>query len=129
MTETSRRASARPTRTPVGQRNRLSLKNKEPGYVYRVVNDIDDRVEQLLQAGYEIDKTQTVGDKRVDVPSAMSGGFSVGQGVKAYVMRQKQEWYQEDQNAKQAYVDQTEQTMRSDARKAADYGSVTINDK
>lgn len=129
MTETSRRASARVTRTPVGQRNRISLKNKEPGYVYRVVNDIDDRVEQLLQAGYEIDKTQSVGDKRVDVPSAMGGAISVGQGVKAYVMRQKVEYFNEDQNAKQAYVDQTEQTMRSDARKAADYGSVTINDK
>lgn len=129
MAETTRGRSARPSRTPVGARNRLSLKNKEDGYVYRIVNDLDDRVEQLLATGYEIDKTQTVGDKRVDTPSTMDGAFSVGNGVKAYVMRQKKEFYDEDQVSKQHYVDQTESTMRSDARKASDYGSVTINDK
>lgn len=127
MTETSRRASARVKRTPVGSRNRISLKHQDPDYTYRIVNDLDDRVQQLLDAGYEIDTTQTVGDKRVDTPSAMGGAFSVGNGVKAFVMRQKKEWYQEDQASKQAQIDQVEQTMYSDARKAADYGSVSIN--
>ena len=113
----STEASARPTRTPLGQRNRLAIKNKEPGYVYRIVNDDDDRVEQLMEQGYEIapkERVGAVGDRRVDDPSSLgtSKHFSVGRGTKAVVMRQREEWYKQDQAAKQAYVDETEKGMK-----------------
>lgn len=111
-------ASARPRRTPLSQRNRLTVKNKDPGFVYRIVNDVDDRVEELLERGYELvpqAKVGRVGDKRVDDPTApgSSSSISVGQGTKAVVMRIRDEYYAEDQTYKQKLVDDTEQTMKS----------------
>jgi len=115
----------RPRRTPIGQRQRLSVNKQEAGYVYRIVNDLDNRVPKMLEAGYEIVTDAEVGDKRVDVASPIGSSFSVGQGVSAVVMRQKREWYDEDQATKQMQVDQIEGTMKADVRQAADYGSIT----
>jgi hypothetical protein len=131
MTKQSTVASARPRRTPLNIRNRLTVRNQESGYRYRVVNDVEDRVAQLQEQGYEIvpqDKVQ-VGDKRVDNASSLgsSSQISVGMGTKAVVMRQREDFWQEDQRAKQARVDETEQTMKGDARKAADYGRLQIS--
>ena len=111
-------ASARPRRTPLSVRNRLSVKNKEDGYVYRIVNDVEDRVSLLQEQGYELVSAKDagmVGDKRVDTISApgSSSYVSVGQGVKAVVMRQREEFYKEDQAIKQQQVDDSEQTMKT----------------
>lgn len=81
----------RTRRTPInGTRNRLNVRGKEPGYVYRIVNDIDDRIQSLKEMGYEIvtDKDVTVGDKRIANPTQEGSPVkvSVGQGVQAYVM-------------------------------------------
>jgi hypothetical protein len=131
MTRTSpTSASARPTRQPVGTRNRFALANTEEGYMYRVVNDVDDRVEQLLEAGYEVvpqAKVSRRGDKRIDEASALGSASSipVGKGTRAVVMRQRKDWWSEDQAAKHLRSDQLEQGMKDDARKAADYGELT----
>lgn len=121
----------RVSRTPIGQRNRLSVRDQEPGFVYRIVNDVDDRVHLMQEQGYEIVSNTKVGDKRVDLPSSAGSAsvISVGQGTKAVVMRQRKELYDEDQAAKSSLVDATEQTMRQDARKASDYGSLSINER
>jgi hypothetical protein len=72
MTRQSRAASARPRRSPLAYRNRLTVKNKEPGYRYRVVNDVDDRVQQMLELGYElVSEDVEVGDKRVDTATSL----------------------------------------------------------
>lgn len=120
-------ASARPQRTPLSSRNRLSLKNKDEGFVYRYVNDVDDRVERFTEAGYEIVPAAQVGlggDKRVDSSTSLGSASSVpmGKGVRAVVMRIRKEWYDEDQAVKQASIDAVEATMKSDAQKASDYG-------
>lgn len=119
-------ASARPRRTPIAKRNRLEIQNKEAGYVYRIVNDVDDRVLQLQEQGYEIvpnAKVGAIGNRRVDNPTALgsSSHISVGQGTKAVVMRQREEFYREDQEIKQQTVDDTEQSMKNPQ---ADYGSI-----
>lgn len=119
-------ASARPRRTPVTQRNRLAIQNKEPGYVYRIVNDVDDNVLQLEERGYVVvpdAKVGAAGNRRVDNPSALgsSSSISVGQGTKAVVMRIQEDWYKEDQALKQQAVDDTEQTIK---RPSADYGEI-----
>lgn len=124
--QNSPEASARPRRSPLAGRNRLSVKNREPGYVYRIVNDVDDRIAEFQEAGYEIvpqSEVGTVGDKRVDNATApgSSSYFSVGQGIKAVVMRQREDWYKEDQAIKQQRVDDSEQTMKNPK---ADYGSI-----
>lgn len=132
MARTPTVASARPQRAPLGKRNRLSIKNKEAGYIYRIVNDIDDRVEQLKGVGYEIcssEQVGAIGDKRVDNTSSVGSAayFSVGQGTKAVVMRIPEGWYSEDQSAKQAEIDAVESTMKRDARKSADYGEFSTS--
>lgn len=132
MARTPSVASARPQRAPLGKRDRLSIKNKEEGFVYRIVNDVDDRVEQLKGVGYEIctvEQVGAIGNRRVDNASSLGSAahFSVGQGTKAVVMRIPQEWYQEDQRTKQTEIDAVEATMKSDARRASDYGKLEVN--
>ena len=127
--QTPSEASARPRRTPISARNRLSIKNKEPGYVYRIVNDDDDRVERLQEQGYEIcskESVGSVGNQRVDNASSLGSTayFSVGKGTKAIVMRQKEEYYKEDQAVKQAEIDALEETMKSDAKRKSDTGTL-----
>lgn len=124
-------ASARPRRTPLSVRNRLAVKNKEDGYVYRIVNDTDDRVAQLQEQGYELcskEHVGAIGDKRVDNTASIGSvaHFSVGQGTKAVVMRQREEHYLEDQDVKQQEIDATEASMKQEARKNADYGELKI---
>ena len=106
-------------RTPItGRRNKLTVKGKDPNYEYRIVNTADGRPDDLAEAGYEIVKTDgkhTVGDKRVATPKGLGSDIevSVGQGEKAVLMRQKKEWYDEDQKAKQKDIDAIEQTIRT----------------
>jgi hypothetical protein len=119
-------AVARPTRTPLGKRNRLSIKNRKEGFHYRIVNDTDDRIQQLQEQGYEIvpqEEVGQVGDKRVDNPSApgSSSYLSVGQGTKAVVMRIREDWYKEDQAAKQAQIEEVERTMNNPKAMGGDY--------
>ena len=128
-TTAKKSASARVKRTPVTERQVLSVKGKEPGYVYRIVNDLGDRVSQFQEQGYELvdDKDVKVGDRRIAQVKAegTKAQVSVGQGVKAYVMRQKQEWYDEDQAAKQARVDELEQATKQQATSGT-YGKLEI---
>lgn len=131
MARTPNVASARPTRSSLSVRNRLSVKGKEDGFVYRIVNDLDDRIERLQEAGYELcskEQVGAVGDKRVDNTSSVgsTAHFSVGQGTKAVVMRIRQDWYKEDQDTKQQELDSLEASMKQDARKASDYGKLSI---
>lgn len=121
----------RTRRTPVnGTRNRLSVRGKDPAYVYRVVNDTDDRIATMQEMGYEIvtDTNISVGDKRIANPTQEGSPVkvSVGQGVQAYVMRQKKEWFEEDQKTKQAHVNELEASMKKDADNAGFYGKLNI---
>jgi hypothetical protein len=120
--------TTRTTRVPVTERNILTVKGREPGYVYRVVNDTGDRVQQLQDAGYEFVDASTVqvGDKRINStsPEGTHAQVSVGAGTKGFVMRIKQEWYDEDQAAKQARVNQLEETIKQTS--SGFTGNVTI---
>ncbi len=108
----------RTRRTPIGTRNRLSVRDQDPNYHYRVVNVVDGRVELLQEQGYEIVSTQ-VGDTRVDNPQGLGSAsqIPVGNGIKAVVMRQRKDWYQEDQKTKQTSIDELEASMHSAAKR------------
>lgn len=114
--------SGRVTRTPVNSRNVLSVKGKDPDYEYRIVNDTADRIQQFQEAGYEIVNASevTIGDKRVNAPTpeGSKAQVSVGKGDKAFVMKQRKEWYKEDQEAKIASTRQLEATMKQEATSA-----------
>ena len=131
MSRTTAAVGTRVKRTPVGTRNILSVNGKEDGYVYRIVNDAGDRVQQFLDGGYElVDAADVrVGDKRVNnaSPEGTKAQVSVGKGEKAFVMRIKKEFHVEDQAAKAAEIDRLEQTMKQKASGNADYGSLQIS--
>ena len=73
---TQKGTSVRTKRTPLNVRNRLSVRDKDPNYVYRIVNLTDahggDRLQDFIEQGYEIDPVNNgkVGDKRVDAGKA-----------------------------------------------------------
>jgi hypothetical protein len=116
-------------RTPVTGRNRLSVRGKDPDFVYRIVNDTEDRVQTLQEAGYVFEESNEVvlGGERVDDTSSLGRvkHVSVGGGVKAVLMKQRKDWYEEDQAAKQEYVKKTEDAMRPDPNDGG-YGKVGI---
>jgi hypothetical protein len=120
----------RTRRTPIGTRNVLTVAGKDPNYVYRIVNDSGDRINEFLEAGYELvpEDSVKVGDKRVNKASSEGSNaqISVGQGQKAFVMRIRKEWYQEDQAAKQERVDRLEATIKDKALDGT-YGKLEIS--
>ncbi len=122
--------SGRVQRTPIGTRNILTVKGKDPGYVYRHVNDVDDRISQFLAAGYELveDNEVQVGDKRVNSATSLGSkkAISVGQGTKAYVMRIKREWYEEDQARKLSQVAELERATKEKALDGT-YGDLKLS--
>jgi hypothetical protein len=131
----SKAPSGRPKREPVGLRNRLKVHNEDPNYKYRWVVDYDgtgDRIEQFKESGYEVvpKGLHKVGDARVNVGSAEGSSevLSVGGGQKAVLMRQKREWYDEDQKAKAARVDETEKALKN-PKLDGSYGNVSISSK
>ncbi len=130
MSRVANSPSGRTKRTPVNGRNVLTVTGKEDGWHYRIVNDTGDRIAQFLEAGYELVDSSTVrvGDKRVAQASAegSKAQVAVGKGEKAFVMRIKNEWYKEDQDAKQAEIKRLEQTITQNLAGKADYGSVKI---
>lgn len=122
--------AGRVRRTPVGRRNVLTVSGKEPGYHYRVVNDVGGNVQRFLSAGYEfVDANDvTIGDTRIGAPSATGSKAEahVGGGTKAFVMRIKEEWYKEDQAAKQTHADALEAATKEKALDG-NYGKLEIS--
>lgn len=118
-------------RTPVGQRNILSVSGKEEGYHYRFVNDTGDRVQsEFLDNGWEVVKNEDVriGDKRLGAATSIDSAAraSVGKGEQAILLRIRDDWYKEDQEAKQAYVNKTEEALREKALDGT-YGKFDIS--
>ena len=134
----------RPKRVPLHEqrRNVLTASHREPGYVYRFVNDVvspdgSSRVEAFKQAGYEIvenPKTK-VGDVDGNVSLGSSAVANVGSGRKAILMRIKKELYDEDQKVKQTQITEVERQMRrrkvdaKDSGEEGTYGEVSIGER
>jgi hypothetical protein len=104
----------RPKRTPLGARNRLSFTEQDPNFVYRVINDTDDRLKLAQEAGYEfVESDSPLGDKRAGEASAPDSRVSkpVGNNTRGFLMRIPKEYYNADQKVKMDAVDETEKTM------------------
>ena len=125
----------RKKRIPVSgdERNVLTVRNKEPGFVYRFVNNVSDRIQKFMDAGYEPvsrESAGAIGDRRVDSSEGTSSIVekSVGLGQKAILMRQPEEFYSEDQQTKQKRVDDLEVAMKHDAKQGR-YGKLDVEDR
>ncbi len=122
--------SVRPKRTPLGMRNRLTFKDLDPAYNYRIINDKDDRIKQAQIGGYEfVESTEQLGDLRVAEATKIGSRVSkpVGHGMTGYLMRIKKEWYDEDQTEKQKRVDLLEKAMKPQKAKE-EYGEGLTNE-
>lgn len=130
MNERKKTVTGRPTRTPLGARNRLTFGEQDPNYVYRVINDQDDRLQRAQEAGYEFVVSDTqLGDKRVAEGGSIDSRVSkpVGNGVRGFLMRIPREYYDDDQKAKAARIDDIEQAMKPNKTKG-EYGAGLTND-
>lgn len=119
-------------RSPLDKANKLTVKGKDPNFVYRIVNDIDDRVNDFLDAGWELDTSDEirVGASKVDNSSKLGKvrEIPVGGSTKAVLMKIKKEYFEEDQKAKQDYVRSTELAMRPNPNDGT-YGKIDITRK
>ena len=126
----TRETASRPKRTPLGARNRLTFGEQDPNYVYRVINDQDDRLKAAQEAGYEfVSGDGELGDKRVAEGGKIDSRISkpVGNGVRGFLMRIPREFYEEDQKAKAERIDATERAMKPNKAKG-EYGPGLTND-
>jgi hypothetical protein len=122
----------RPSRVPRHeQSDKINVVLQDPNYAYRWVNSNmrAGRIESFLLAGWEMAPGDTVlGDTAVeDQVSRTSSAIErhMGQGTKAYLMRIRKEFYDEDQEAKQRELDISEQAMKREAMQGR-YGKFNI---
>jgi hypothetical protein len=107
----------RPKRVPLHRQNILSASTR-PGYVRRMVNDTDDRIERFKKAGWTPVEGEQIGDPHAADPSSIGSMStkSVGAGMKAVLMEIPEEHYNEDQNDKQQKVNALEEAMEQDIK-------------
>jgi len=120
----------RPERVPLGTRNVLTAP-KRPGYVRRFVNDEPGRIQQFEAAGYSVVKEDVqVGDPKAGKNLKPGSGVSlpVGGGTDAVLMEIKEEFYKEDQKAKQDRILMSENDMKRKLNTKTEgmYGGVKI---
>lgn len=130
-------AERKPRRTPLGvARRKLSLDAQIAGHRCRWINDEGDRVLQALNGGYEhVTKDELkelgvlIGDsdvvKNEDLGSLVSkvvGTNDNGQPKRAYLMKIRNEFYKEDQMAKQAELDEVDRALREGGQFRKDIG-------
>lgn len=115
----------RPKRTPIHQRNVLTVGNKREGHRQRWVNDVDGRVAMFEEAGYTIVQRPTeVGDKQAGAANQVDRVVRkpVGGGVSAVLMEIPEEFYREDQMAKEAKIKDSERSLLNEAKDGEFYG-------
>lgn len=141
----NRQNENKPKRVPVsGMRDIMTVLNKEEGYEYRWVTDVDEkgsRIYKYKRGGWEMSPLQTadgniiVGEEAVFRTEAKEDiiRLHVGGGQFGYLMRIKKEWYDEDQKDKAAEIDAMEDTITgtgsSTGENFGQYGKVTIDSK
>lgn len=107
----------RPERIPLHRQNLIHAETR-PGFVRRLVNDTEDRIERFKIAGWAPVEGEQVGDPHAGDPSSVGSMTvkSVGAGTKAVLMEIPEEYYQEDQKEKHAKVDALEAAMEQDIK-------------
>lgn len=131
-TEGTKRAERQRKRVPIsGDRDILTVIGRDPKFVYRLVNDIDNRIQRFQDAGYDfVTHEVQIGDAGVQSSDNKGGVVTVNVrgGIVAYLMRIKREWYEEDQAAKQADLDASQEELYRELNSTDNgrYGNVSI---
>lgn len=111
-------STARPgERVPLHRQNIIHADTR-PGYVRRLVNDTDDRIERFQKAGWCPVEGEQIGDEHAGDPSSLGSVSvkSVGSGMKAILMEIPEEYYNADQADKQSKVNMLEEAMEQDIK-------------
>lgn len=133
MQVTAKENVKRVRRSPInGTRSILGVNGKDPNFEYRIVKDIGDRVDMFKGNGWETvsDNSVTIGERRVSIPtkdgSTVTTLLDKTEGTKGVLMRIRKDWFDEDQKAKQALVDETEAQVKRDANEKGFYGKLEV---
>ena len=128
-------------RVPVGHRDALKVganPELENNHSLRWVNDLDNRLHEFLDAGYEFvqkDEISSTGSRTVDnteaqVDSRVSKVVSYdklnNRPVSAYLMKIKKEWYEQDQNEKADRIQARKERMVGKQDEPGHYGKINI---
>lgn len=127
----ARAPRGRVKREGIGVRQRMGVRNTDPNFEYRFVTDKDGRVDQFKDAGWDLATgSEEVGVSRLSVPTTegSSKSIHVGNGDKGVLMKIRKDWYQEDQAAKQAFIQEKTQAILGD-RSDGKYGDIRTNVK
>ena len=133
--EEDRVEQGRKERIPVGvPRSKLAVPER-PGYQRRWFNDMEGRIQQALDGGYEfvmsgeVPKigTSDIDNVNRDLGARVSRVVDKSTGMKAYLMEIKKEFFEEDQRAKQALIDETDRQIRKGTLHDADNRYVPDN--
>ena len=108
----TRTANERPTRERVrnvfnGTQAKLTVNNQIPGYHLHIFNDEPGRIQTAIDGGWEFVTPDEVGGTKDSVTSGntdlgdkvrfLVGTSEKGDGLYAYLMKIKEEWWEEDQ--------------------------------
>lgn len=112
----------RAERVPLGiKRSKLAVKDQDPAYMYRWVNDVGGRILDAQNGGYEFVTDAKVGEGDVANRNASAGNrisrvvgkTDRGNAITAYLMRIRKEWYDEDQKAKKRQLDEVDAALKA----------------
>lgn len=107
-------AAPRRVRKPMGTMEQKLAYPARPGYHRRWFNDVRNRIARAQEAGYEFVLENR--DGREEKVSALVGTNEDGSPMTAYLMEIRQEFYNEDQAAKQAAVDEIDAAIMRGVR-------------
>lgn len=106
-----------------GTSQKLSVYGDIPGYHMHIFNDIPGRIDEALSAGYEFVSPDEIGGLVNGVVSRntalddkvrfLVGNDGNGNGLYGFLMKIKQEWFDEDSAALQSRNDVVDQAIRS----------------
>jgi hypothetical protein len=119
-------------RIPVsGNRDILTVRGKEPGFEYRWVLNLGNRISKFERGGWEVVTHEvSVGDARAAVPTSMGANTIVatsGGERELILMRIPEKYYKEDQDAKEQELLAVEASMGKNVE--GKYGEVAISRK
>lgn len=119
-------------RVPVGLRDPMALsQDLDPNFEYRFVRNTPGRVQKFEEGGYEmVTGDARIGDPNIAKASNMGSAFSIASGDNAdrvYLMRIPKQFYQEDQAAKAAKLDETEQQLKQRPKDQGLEGEIKLN--
>lgn len=114
--------TGREERIPLGIARQKLKVTEIPGYHLHWINDIPDRLDEARRGGYEFVLEGEIkgkfGDTDIDqtnrdLGSKVCRSVSQSTGLKAYLMKIPLEYYEADQRAKQAEIDQIDKAIHS----------------